>query len=241
MRNPALMSALVVVSLAATVSGNDRGPLRVVAEGPLNAFDAELLATFAKARNRPMQPVTGTAAAVAAGSADVATGLYADAVTTADLATTMEVFPSRLVVVTRRPNARAAAIEALRWSRIGVLRGSRAPAAVHDSKISGAEVSEHPNLLAALSALRAGTVASLVVELPEALLAQHDDAQLELGAFLGTRRSCVYAVRSRDRAFLAGLNAFLQSLRSTPSWTAIVARHYGPAAFEVLARAHLGD
>ena len=166
--------------------------------------------------------------------------MYADAVT-ADLATSHEVFPSRLVAVTRRPHARVAAIEALRGSRVGVLRSSRAMAAVHDSKISGAEVSEYAGLQAALSALRDTTVDALLIELPEGLLALHDDALLELGVFLGTRRSYVYAVRSRDRALLAALNAYLQSLRSTPSWTAIVVRHFGPVTFEALSRAHLTD
>lgn len=235
-----LMSVLFVVTEVTAVGSSD-GPMRVVAEERLSPFDAEVLATFAKSRSRSLQPVTGSAAAVAGGGADVAAGLYADAVTNPDLAATREVFPSRLVAVTLRPSPRVAAIEALRKTRIGAVRGSRAPEALREAKVNGAEVIEYRSLDAALSALRGGTVASLVVELPEALLAKHDDGQLDLGVFLGTRRSCVYAVRSRDQALLAELNAYLQRLRATPSWMAIIVRHYGQSGLEALSRALLAE
>jgi ABC-type amino acid transport substrate-binding protein len=244
MRHACWLFTLLFAALAAAAAsgdGRDRRPLRVASPGPLDAFDAELLTTFAKAQGRTVQPVTGLASSVVAGGADVAVGLFADAVTPSDLEATREVLPSRLVAVSRRPQAIATSIESLRGARIGALRGSRAITAIHDSKISGAEVSEYASLEVALSALRDDRVAFLLLELKEALIAQHEQQQLELGVFLGTRRSCVYAVRSEDRALLAELNAYLQGLRKTPSWAAIVARHYGPGVFETIARAHLAD
>ena len=242
---PFLPCLLALVSIAAadaaSADAGDGRPLRVVASGALDALDAELLATFAKTHGRRLLTVTGGPSAVTAGDADVAAGLFAEDATPPALEATAEVFPSRLVAVSRRPGPPAASIESLRWARIGVLRGSRAPAAVHDAKVSGAEITEYRGLEAAVSALRAGTVAFLLVELPEALLGLRGDARLELGVFLGARRSRVYAVRGQDRDLRAALNGYLQGLRRTPSWAVLVSRHYGPAAFEALARAHLAD
>jgi len=244
MRHASRLFALLFTALVASATsgdGGDRRPLRVVSPGSLDAFDAELLATFARVEGRTVESVTGSASTVAAGGADVAVGLYADAVASSDLEATREVLPSRLVAVSRRPNAVANSIESLRGARIGACRGSRALAAIRDSKISGAEVSEYSGPEAALSGLRDGSVAFLLIELPEALLAQHEQPQLVLGVFLGVRRSRVYAVRSQDRALLAGLNAYIQALRKTPSWAAIVTGHYGPGVFEAIARAHLAE
>ena len=54
MRVLALVSALFVGCPSVAVSGNERAPLRVAVEGPMSAFDADLLTTFAKTRGRAL-------------------------------------------------------------------------------------------------------------------------------------------------------------------------------------------
>ena len=108
--------AAVAAFAAGSGSGNapDRRPLRVAAAGALDPFDADLLATFAWTQGRSLLPVIGAPAVVASGGADVAVGLYADAVASGELAPTQEVLPSRLVALSRRPGARAGAPRGLR-------------------------------------------------------------------------------------------------------------------------------
>lgn len=222
------------------------GPLRVVAAPAASGLEQELLAAFARTLGRPIETAPAPSAEVAleavrAGSADVAAGVLAAQPGFGALAVSREVFPSRLVAVTRRPSASADAIEGLRGKTLGVLRGSRAPAAVHDAKISGAEIVEGADLAAALGDLREGKVAALLLELPEALAARRRDPALQLGVFLGTRQSLVCAVRPADRPLLGQLDQYLGSVRSTSSWAVIITRAFGPDALEVLSRARLGD
>ncbi|HVO11351.1 MAG TPA: transporter substrate-binding domain-containing protein [Vicinamibacteria bacterium] len=226
---------LALACLRPIAAAADRSPLRVTAEGRLSPFDLEVLSTFAKLHARQLQPVPPGA------DADVIAGTFSDTVARPAFTVTREVFPSRLVALTRTPQPRIAAIEALRWSRVGVVRGSRAAAAVHDAKISGAELVEYRTAQAAAAALRSAEVASLLLELTDALAEQRTDAQLQMGVSLGTRRSWVYAVPSAQGSLVRELDDYLASLRRTPSWAAMIARHYGPHALETLSSAHLVD
>ncbi len=158
-----------------------------------------------------------------------------------ELATTREVLPTRLVAVTRRPGARAAAIEMLRRLRIGILRGSRARPAVQAAKISGAELVEYGGLDQAGAALREGSVSVLLLELPDAFTARRSDGELEFGTFVGPKGSLVYGVAARDRILAVQLDRYLEGLRGTPSWSSLVARHYGPEALDLLVRAALAQ
>jgi ABC-type amino acid transport substrate-binding protein len=230
-------------SLASTPSAA-RAPLRVVLQGASTDFDREVLASFAKTSGRPIVETASSAGdaleAVRSGRADLVAGVLASGGRLDSLVATSEVFPSRLVAVTRSP-APAATIESLRWRRIGTLRGSRAAGAIRDAKLSGAEAVEAASLEAALVALGGGSVDALLLELPEALVARRRDGALVLGAFLGTRQSLVYAVRAEDRTLLAQLDAHLGSVRRTPSWAALLARGLSPEVFEALSRARLTD
>jgi ABC-type amino acid transport substrate-binding protein len=239
-----LAPALLCVALVVSTQAAERAPLRVVSTGPINAFDRELLSIFAKMHGRNLvfatpQPAGAPAAAVVGGDADLLVGLTPGGQIPPLLAATREVFPTRLVAVTRRPKPACEFIEALRSKRLGVVRDSRARAAVQAAKISGVVLSEYSSPDEAAAALRAGTVAALLIELPQALLARRDDAALELGVFVGLHSSVEYAVRGNDQDLLRGLNAFLEKICATPTWRFIVDRHFGSGALDALARARL--
>jgi hypothetical protein len=140
-RRSLLAATLVLAVRVPEASPAARRSLRVSVEAGLDPLDAEVLSTFARTRSTVLEPVRGGAAALARGEADVLAGAYADAIGS-EIAASGEVFPSRLVAVTRPPVARAVAVESLRWSSVGVLRGSRAEAAIRDSKISGVALTE---------------------------------------------------------------------------------------------------
>jgi ABC-type amino acid transport substrate-binding protein len=231
-----IMVAVLACMHSVSAAAKESGALQVATRGPLGGFDLELLAVFGKAHGHPIRPLQGDGT-----TPDVISGVLDEAVDTTELAVTREVFPTRLVAVTARPQARIAAIETLRGRRIGVLRGSRAGTAVHDAKISGARLSEYTSLAAATEGLGSGELDAVLVELPEALLAQQANRRIELGVFLGARRSYVFAVPKAEGSVLRDLNEFLEGFRRTASWTAVVERHYGPRALEALARARLDE
>jgi len=227
---------------AAADTASPAAPLRVATRGATAAFDSAVLSVFGKLAGRAIvATASGASSEPAPRDPDVVAGVLAGDSRVGGLSLTVEVLPTRLVAVTRRPAPRIAAIESLRWSRVGVLRGSRAPAAMRDSKISGAEPVELDELDGARAALRAGSVASLLLELPEALVALGRDPALELGVFVGSRQSYVFATRRDDPRLLAELDRYLRGLRSSPSWAALVARYFGPEGVDALARAHLTD
>jgi ABC-type amino acid transport substrate-binding protein len=236
-----LTSVLVQVGLSSTLPAAEPSPLRVTAACPVSPFDLELLSIFGKLRGRPVltvdPPSRGPVTAVTDGSADLATGLVADGEDLGSLVLTSEVLPTRLVAVTRRPGARATSIEALRRTRLGILRGSRARSAIQAAKISGAELVEFGRTEHAVTALREGSLTAVLLELPAAFAARRADSELEFGTFLGPKASLVYAVAAHDRSVAEELDRFLASIRKTPSWGALLARSYGPEALEVLGRA----
>ena len=235
-----LAAAVVPSALSATSAAPEPAPLRVTATGPVRPFDMELLSIFAKLHARAVIPIEspsrGPTAAIADGSADLVAGVVTDSEDLGTLVLTSEVLPTRLVAVTRRPGARAASIEALRRTRIGALRGSRARAAVQAAKVTGAELIEYGSTGQASAALRDGALGALLLELPDAFAARQADSELEFGTFLGPKTSFVYAVAPRDQSLAGEFDRFLASIRRTPSWGALLGRSYGPEALEVLGR-----
>jgi ABC-type amino acid transport substrate-binding protein len=57
----------------------------------------------------------------------------------------------------------------------------------------------------------------------------------------GVRQSLVCAARPGDAKLVGQLDHYLQGLRSTPWWAAILTRAFGPEVLEVLSRARLTD
>jgi hypothetical protein len=210
MTGRAVVLAAVLLTLPfgttyAADTASPAAPLRVAARGATAEFDSAVLSVFGKLAERAIvATASGASSEAAPRDPDVVAGFLAGDSRVGDLPVTVEVLPTRLVAVTRRPALKIAAVEALRWTRVGVLRGSRAPSAMRDAKVSGAE-------------------------------------PVELGVFVGTRQSYVFATRRGDPRLLAELDRYLRGLRSTPSWAALVARHFGAGSLDALARAHLTD
>src|SRR5262249_24707460 len=118
-----------------------RGTLRVlavcsdeqtffVAREPLGGFDWELLQGFAKLDKLELElvPLTGCDDLIPAlthGKGDVIAGGFTDTeARRRHIQFTAETFPTRSVVVTRKPTPAVLTLEALKAERIGTLRGS---------------------------------------------------------------------------------------------------------------------
>ncbi len=252
-----------VLALAAAVSlqaadlavVKARGALRVIVmplsstdeffslpPGAHPGFDREVLDGFARLHRITVEivPVEGwdnLVPALLQGRGDVIAGRFT--VTDARLkqiAFTSEVFPSRNVVLTRRPHAPVATLEALAREKVGTIRGSSMaeavmavvpPANVDDSILPG-------GLPAALAA---GKVSAVVLGIESAIAAQREDPAIQLGTFVGPPRSLAYGVRRQDTALRQALDEYIENLRRTPTWSRLVVEYFGDAAPEILRKA----
>jgi membrane-bound lytic murein transglycosylase F len=258
MRTLALALAVAVPASAAAADLADvkaRGTMRVIVMplGPADEFfpvptgakpglDREVLDGFAALHRIKLEvvPVEGwdnLIPALLQGRGDVIAGRFT--VTDARLrqiAFTSEVFPSRNVVLTRKPHPRVETVEALKQEKVGTIRGSSMAEAVK-AVVPPANVDDSIPPGGLPAALAQGKVSAVVLGVESAIAAQREDAQVELGAFLGPPRSLAYGVRKQDAVLLQALNEYIDNVRKTPTWSRLVVEYFGGAAPEILRKA----
>lgn len=152
------------------------------------------------------------------------------------IAFTSEVFPSRNVVLTRKPHAPVATVEALREEKVGTIKGSSMAEAVR-AVVPAPNVDDSFPPGGLPGALVAGKVSAVVLGVESAIAAQRQDQEMELGTFVGPPRSLAYGVRKQDAALLQALNEYIDNVRRTPTWSRLVVEYFGGAAPEILRKA----
>ena len=249
------LAAALPVAAADFADVKAKGTLRVIVM-PLSAadeffpipagarpgFDREVLDGFAGLHRIKLEvvPVEGwdnLIPALLQGRGDVIAGRFTVTDTRVkQIAFTSEVFPSRNVVMTRKPHAPVATLEALRDEKVGTIKGSSMAEAVRAVvPASNVDDSFPPGGLP--GALVAGKVSAVVLGIESAIAAQRHDPEIELGAFVGPPRSLAYGVRKPDAALLQALNEYIDNLRRTPTWSRLVVEYFGSAAPEILRKA----
>jgi membrane-bound lytic murein transglycosylase F len=206
-------------------------------------FDREILDGFAQLQRVRIVPVAvegwdQLVPGLLAGRGDLAAGRFT--VTEERkrrIAFTSEVFPTRNVVLTRRPSPRIETLEQFRAVRVGTIKGSSMAEAVAGSGASNVDDSYPPGGLP--GALVSGKVKAVVLGIESAIVAQRDDPQIEIGLFLGAPGSLAYGVRREDLALLAALNTYIENVRKTPTWSRLVVKYFGEKAPEILKKARL--
>ncbi len=251
----ALLLAAPSVGAADLADVTARGSLRVIVmplsatdeffpvpPGPRPGFDREVLDGFVRLHRVKLEvvPVEGwdnLIPALLQGRGDVIAGRFT--VTEARLkqiAFTSEVFPSRNVVLTRRPHARVDTVEGLKQERVGTIRGSSMAEAVK-AVVPPANVDDSIPPGGLPAALLAGKVSAVVLGVESAIAAQREDAQMELGAFVGPPRSLAYGVRREDATLRQALDEYIENVRRTPTWSRLVVEYFGDSAPEILKKA----
>jgi ABC-type amino acid transport substrate-binding protein len=204
-------------------------------------FDRELLDGFASLHRVRLEPVTvsswdGLIPALVQGRGDVIAGRFT--VTEArqkQVSFTSEVFPTRNVVLTRRPGRVVATLEQLRAEKVGTIKGTSMAEAVAAAGVP--DVVDTITTGRLPEALQTGQVTAVVLGVENAITAQRDDVAMQVGLFLGPPRSLAYAVRKTDAALLAALNEYIDNVRRTPTWSRLVVKYFGEAAPEILRKA----
>jgi ABC-type amino acid transport substrate-binding protein len=206
-------------------------------------FDVEILLGFAKAQKVELKvlPAAAWAALIPAlveGKGDLIAGRFsATPQRRRVIEFTQEVFPTRTVVVTRKPHAGVRTLEELKAERVGTIAGTGMyealvaagiPPGRIDTSLASGELSD---------ALRSGKVGAAAWWLEGALQAQHRDPDLALGLVLGPPESLAYGLRKEDQALLAALNEHLQVVRASGILNRLTMKYFGDAAPAILKKA----
>lgn len=260
------MSRTLVLSLAALLAAGaapaleladvkSRGTLRVLARTPRDGdeffatgdaqpgFDREVLAGFAKLHRVSLDvvPVAAWDALIPellAGKGDLIAGRF----TVTDsrrklIAFTAEVFPTRNVVLTRRPHRVVKTLAELRQEKVGTVKGTSLAEAVAAAGVPRASVDDEVASGTLPEALKSGRVSAVVIGVENAISAQRADPDLQLGLFLGPPTSLAYGVRKGDTELLKAMDAYIENLRRTPTWSRLVVKYFGEMAPDVLKKA----
>ena len=247
---PALADDLAVIKA--------RGTLRVLAVvlnqedvfmsgKPGVGFDREVLEGFCALHRVRLElvPLTswgGLVPGLLQGQGDVIAGRFNVTPARRELIEfTAEVFPSRHVVLTRRPHRVVRTVEELRTEKVGTVKGTSMAEAVIAAGVPASRIDDAIPTGTLPDALRSGRVTAVVLGVENAMDAQSKDAGLQLGAFVGPPSSLAYGVRKQDRELLAALDAYIANVRRSPTWSRLVVKYFGSAAVDVLRKARSSE
>jgi len=204
-------------------------------------FDREILEGFATLHRLKLEPVTVPSwADLAPGllqrRGDVAAGRFTITPARAEqVSFTVEVFPTRHVVVTRKPTPVIHSLEVLRAQQMAAVPGGAIEEAILAAGVPRANVAAAESPGGGPQHLReGGRITAAVSGVERALLELRRDPQLQLGMFLGPPRSLAYAVAKEDKELLKALNDFVENTRRSGTWTRLIVKYFGEAAVELL-------
>ena len=206
-------------------------------------FDHEVLKGFADLQRLTLSVVPvatwdGLIPALKAGKGDVIAGRFTATDTRRKVIDfTSEVFPYRMVVITRKPTRPVTTPEQLRREKVGTMKGTNMAEVITGLAVPPANVDDTIPTGGFAESLRTGRVSAVIWGVESAIASQREDADLELGMFVGTPSSLAFGVRKTDPQLLAALNDYIENFRKTPSWSRLVVKYFGEAAPEILKKA----
>ncbi|HEY7409699.1 MAG TPA: transporter substrate-binding domain-containing protein [Vicinamibacteria bacterium] len=206
-------------------------------------FDREVIEGFATLHRLRMEPVVvgswdALIPSLQQGKGDVIVGRFtATDARSKVIAFTAQTFPTRNVVLTRKPHRAVASLAELREEKVGTIRGTSMAEAVAAAGVPKANVVDTVPPGGLPGALRSGQATAVVLGLESAIVAQRDDPEIQIGLFLGQPGSLAYGVRKEDTALLEALNAYIENLRRTPSWNRLVLKYFGDRSLDILKKA----
>jgi membrane-bound lytic murein transglycosylase F len=206
-------------------------------------LDREILEGFARLHGVTVVPVKASSwkrliPSLVEGRGDVAAG----GVTVTEprsrvVSFTREVFPTRYVVVSRKPHRVVATVEDLREERVGTIPGTSLAEVVRLAEVPDAQVDDGIQPGGLPEALSSGRVTAVVLGIEDALLLQRDDPDFQIGTALGPAGTLAFAVSQDAPKLLEALDEYLGNLRRTPTWNRLAVEYFGEAALDILRRA----
>jgi membrane-bound lytic murein transglycosylase F len=145
-----------------------------------------------------------------------------------------EIFPIRYVVLTARPHPPIRSLEALRAAeRVGTIKGTSWAEELAKTRVGNVDDS-YASTQQLIAALRAGRIAATVMSVRTAIFERQKQPELEFGFVLdSTTRGC-YGVPKNRPELLHALDAYIENVRHTATWSRLVIKYFGEDALEVL-------
>ncbi len=153
------------------------------------------------------------------------------------IAFSVEVFPTRHVVVTRKPTRVVTTFAELSEERLGTIKGSSMAEAISAAGVPAANVDDSLVSGGAPAALRAGRITATVSGIEDAFLYQKADAAIQIGLFVGPPGSLAFGVRKEAKELKAALDDYIKNMRRTQTWSRLVLKYFGEGAPELLRKA----
>ena len=230
-----------------------RGTLKVLAvhedlffttrQAPIPGFDREVLEGFASLSKLKLEvvQVPGWDQMIPwllEGKGDVIVGGYAATESRQkQIAFSAEVFPSRKVVMTRKPTKPVKTLDDLKLLKVGTVKGTSMADLVATLGLARDKVDDEVPSGTLPAALKSGRVEAIVYPVEHAILERRADPTLELGMFVGPPLSLGFGLRKGDTALKQALDQYIENLRHTPTWSRLVVKYLGEDAPDVLKKA----
>lgn len=206
-------------------------------------FERELIEAFAKLNKLQVEivPLPGWDAlipALAEGKGDLAaSGITITPARLKLVDFTAETFPTRLVVLTRKPHRVVNSLGELREEKVGTIKGTSMADALKLAQVPAAQLNDSFGSGMLPGALRTGRVTAVVIGIEDAVLEARHDPSLQLGMFLEPPGSLALAVRKDSPQLREAINTFLANARRSGAWNRLVVKYFGDAAVDLLRRA----
>jgi ABC-type amino acid transport substrate-binding protein len=210
-------------------------------------FDHEILQGFADLHRLRLQVVSvptwdALVPSLLAGKGDVVAGRFtATEGRRKTIDFTQEVFPYRLVVLTRKPRPAVTTMEELRREKVGTMKGTNLAEAIASLGLPAANVDDAIPTGGFVEALHSGRITAVVWGVESVIASQKEDPELQLGMFVGAPGSLAFGVRKSDTELRQALDAYVENFRKTTSWNRLVVKYFGDAAPEILKKARGGE
>jgi ABC-type amino acid transport substrate-binding protein len=232
-----------------------RGSIRVIAAlgvqaeefsfttGPNPGFEREMIEGFARVEHLKLEVLPGVSwdariPLLLRGEGDVIVGLTETEPRKALIAFTSETIPTRHVVVTHTPHPVIDTLEDLRKERVGVVAETSWAQAAADAGVTAAKTQTFAEIEPILAALKAGRIGATVLSVSDFTLAAKRHPGLRMGLLLGAPEHQAWGLRKEDTQLAKAMNAYIENLRKTPSWSRLVVKYFGEQALSVLGRGH---
>jgi peptidoglycan lytic transglycosylase F len=225
----------------ALVAADEVPEMFALVSGPRLGFEREILEGFARLQKVklevvPVQGFDNIIPALLKGEGDVVCGILDTEARRRQVAFTVEILPSRLVAVSRKPKT-IATVRELAAERVGVVTGTAWGEAATTAGVPASHIDSFADMRAMLDALRGGKIGSSVMSLSDFVLLRGREADLVPGPFLGEVKTAAWAVRKEDAALRQAIDEYVENLRRTPSWGRLAVTYFGDDALSLLGRA----
>jgi ABC-type amino acid transport substrate-binding protein len=231
-----------------------RGTLRVIAsegEQPeMFSFDdaakpgleREMLEGFARLKRLKLEVVkvksfSDRIPALLRGEGDVIIGLVDTPERRKQIAFSAEILPVRHLVVTCKPHPPVSSVSVFKSAKVGTIRGTTWARETAAAGVPESQTEYFADTDPMLDALAAGRIEAAVMTLSDYTLAAKRRPRLEAGVTLGTPSSAAWGLRKQDLKLKAEIDAYVDNLRSGPSWNRLVVLYFGEHALSALGRA----